>query len=36
MKNNLQDKAYKVIKAYFGERKTKCAHIKDKDGNILY
>lgn len=35
MQYNLQDKTYKVIKIYFGERKTKYAHIKDKDGNIL-
>ncbi|VVC27548.1 Hypothetical protein CINCED_3A015042 [Cinara cedri] len=35
MKNNMQDKAYKVIKTHFGVRKLKCAHIKNKDGNIL-
>jgi len=29
MKNNLQDKAYKIIKTYFGVRKTKCAYIKE-------
>lgn len=31
----MQDNAYKIIKTYFGVRKTKCAHIKVKDGNIL-
>jgi len=28
MKNNMQDKAYKVIKTHFGVRKSKYAHIK--------
>lgn len=31
----MQDKAYKVIKTYFGVRKTKFSYIIDKDGNIL-
>lgn len=35
MINNMQNKAYQVIKTYFGVKKTKCEYIKDKDGNIL-
>lgn len=31
----MKDKTYNVLQTYFGERKTKSAHIKDNDGNIL-
>jgi len=35
MKNNMQDKIYKIIKTYFGMRKTKCAYTKHKEGHII-
>jgi len=35
MKYNQQDKAYKLIKRYFNEKKSQCTHVKDKEGNLL-
>lgn len=34
-KYNQQNKAHKLIKLYFSEKKTQCTHIKDKEGNLL-
>lgn len=33
MKYNQQDKAFKLIKRYFYEKKSQCIHVKDKGGN---
>ncbi|KAL4131689.1 hypothetical protein QTP88_008968 [Uroleucon formosanum] len=35
MKYNQRDKAYKLIKRYFNEKKSQCIHVKDKEGNLL-
>lgn len=35
MRYNQQDKAYKLIKRYFGEKNSQCTYVKDKKGNLL-